>query len=89
MTAHTPRGYTVNMPDKLMHNRLSRIEGQLKKLQTEIDSDTDCSLIIPQFLAVKGALASAFEEYVKQSLEHCQDSDEMKMKQLIALLVRS
>lgn len=77
------------MTEKLIRNRLSRIEGQLKKLQKEIDADTDCSTVIPQFLAVKGAIASAFEEYVKQSLEHCQDSDEIKMKQLIALLVRS
>lgn len=71
-----------------LQNRLHRLSGQLQKLQKNIDLDQDCSEVIPQFLAVKGAIAGAFEEYVKFSLENCATKDKEKMKKLVALLVR-
>ena len=73
---------------KKLENRLSRVRGQLDKISTNIANDADCADVIPQFLAVKGAIGAAFEEYVKLSLESCADKDKEKMKKLIALLVK-
>ena len=75
--------------DKKLDNRLSRLEGQLKKLHQSIDEDKDCSDVIPQFLAVKGALSGAYEEYVKMSLSSCAKNDEKKVEKLISLLVKA
>ncbi|MCD5381233.1 MAG: metal-sensitive transcriptional regulator [Candidatus Pacebacteria bacterium] len=77
------------MSNKQLQNRLSRLDGQLKKLQENINNNEDCSDVIPQFLAVKGAVAGSFEEYVKLSLDSCAKSDEKKMTKLINLLVRA
>jgi len=75
--------------DQSFEHRLNRLEGQLRRLHETISAGEDCTDIIPQFLAVRGALASAFEEYVMQSLEECATSDPEKTKRLISLLARS
>ena len=77
------------MLDKKLQNRLSRVEGQLKKLQLNLLEDSDCAEVIPQFLAVKGAISAAFNEYIKLSLNNCSSSDKEKMKEIISLLVKS
>ncbi len=75
--------------DKTFFNRLQRLEGQLKKLQESIAKDTDCKEVIPQFLAVKGALNSAFELYLQESFHRCSSKDETTMRNLIALIAKS
>jgi len=77
------------MSNDKLHNRLRRVQGQLKKIQENIDGGCDCLEVATQFLAVKGAVAAAFEEYIKESLGTCAKSDEDKLEQLIALLVKS
>lgn len=89
MTNYTPRGYSTDMKDLKVINRLNRVEGQLKKLKQNIQEEQDCAALLPQFLAVKGAIAGAFEVYVKTSLEQCTAADEQKMKELITLLIRT
>jgi DNA-binding FrmR family transcriptional regulator len=74
---------------KTIEHRLNRLSGQLEKIKEEIASGADCADVIPQFLAVKGSVASAFEAYVSESLDACPKRDEERMKRLIALLVRS
>ncbi len=75
--------------DQELTHRLNRLQGQLQKLQEEIIAEADCARVIPQFLAVKGAIAGAFETYVKQSLHACATQDTAKIERLLALLVRS
>jgi DNA-binding FrmR family transcriptional regulator len=77
------------MMDKKLHNRLNRLKGQFNKLHDSIAEGKDCQEVIPQFLAVKGALAGSFEEYVKLSLDSCVETDQCKMKQLIKLLTKN
>lgn len=77
------------MTTKSLHNRLRRLEGQLVKLQADIEAEKDCTDVVPQFLAVKGALAGAYEEYIKCSLDACVKTDEQKLRKLIAQLVRA
>lgn len=75
--------------DKKLDNRLRRLQGQLDKLHKSIAADTDCAEVIPQFLAVRGALAGAFEVYVKESMASCAKTDTAKLQTLITLLTRS
>lgn len=89
MTPHTPGGYNERMENSQLKNRLRRLEGQLQKLQLNITEGQDCTEVIPQFLAVKGAVAGAFETYVHSSLAECSAKDAEKTQKLIALLVRS
>ncbi len=88
LTVYTPWGYHTCM--STISNRLKRLEGQLARLRVDIEADTDCAEIIPQFQAVRGALAGAFQEYVSTSLDRCVDTrDETRMKRLITQLTRS
>lgn len=75
--------------DKKFSNRLRRLEGQLKKLSESIEVGKDCAEVIPQFLAVKGALGSAYEEYINISLDECAGKDSEKMRKLISQLIKA
>lgn len=89
MTVNTLGGYTSTMTTKTLQNRMKRLAGQLEKLQVDIDNEKDCGDVIPQFLAVKGALAGAYEEYIKIALDSCAQADEARMKRLIKMLVKA
>jgi len=90
LTVNTPWGYTkIYMIDKKLDNRLKRLSGQLNKIQEDIQNNKDCTEVIPQFMAVKGALTGAFEEYIRLSIDSCSKRDEKKIKQLISILVKS
>ena len=70
-------------------NRLKRLIGQLQKVQTDIQQEKDCAEVMLQFMAVKGALGSAFESYVQLSLDACVETDREKTKKLITILTKS
>lgn len=76
------------MSTKGMENRLRRLEGQVASLRESITNDTHCSVVVPQFLAVKGAFNAAFEQYVKESLADCSAKDTEKRDQLIGMLIK-
>ncbi len=71
-----------------IHNRLKRINGQLNRVITMIDEGKDCDTVIPQFLAVKGALSAAFESYIHETIATCPSSDAASLKKLITTLIR-
>lgn len=56
---------------KSIVNRLKRLEGQLARVRQDIEGGTACEVVIPQFLATKGALESSLEEYLLTSLKAC------------------
>jgi DNA-binding FrmR family transcriptional regulator len=76
------------MDNKKIVNRLKRLTGQLNKIQEDIESGKDCSEVIIQFQAAKGALSASFEEYVRMALDECTEKDEQKIKRLISILVK-
>ena len=76
------------MSKKLIGNRLKRLEGQVTSLRTQIENDAPCEVLIPQFLAVKGAFNAAFEEYMKDALTHCDIKDIKRRDQLISMLIK-
>jgi DNA-binding FrmR family transcriptional regulator len=85
---YTPRGYTLDMSKKMIENRLKRLEGQVASLRTHIAEGTTCEVVLPQFLAVKGAFNAAFEAYVKESLAECSTGDTRQRDQLISMLLK-
>jgi len=73
---------------KQQQHRLNRLTGQLERLKADIASGRDCTDVIPQFLAVKGALDKSFVAYVESMLEECATGkDEAKTRRLIAMLL--
>jgi len=76
------------MKSSRIDNRLRRLEGQVVSLREGIMKDASCEVVIPQFLAVKGAFNAAFEEYVKESLAACAVNDLKKRNQLISMLIK-
>lgn len=77
------------MSKKLMENRLRRLEGQVASLREKILDDTSCEVVVPQFLAVKGAFHAAFETYIKEALAECSVKDVKRRDQLISMLLKS
>lgn len=76
------------MNKKTIDNRLKRLSGQVESLRIKIAEETPCDILLPQFLAVKGAFNAAFEEYVKVSLAECDLHNEEKRDQLISMLLK-
>jgi DNA-binding FrmR family transcriptional regulator len=68
---------------KAIVNRLKRLEGQLARVRTEIESESVCSDVIPQLLATKGALDSTIREYVIESLKVCPSKAKSEETQLL------
>lgn len=53
-----------------------------------IEDDKNCDTVIPQFLAVKGALSAAFESYIHDTIATCPSSNTESLKKLITTLIR-
>lgn len=88
LALYTPRGYTSTM-NTAIGNRLKRIVGQLESLEREISTEHDCANVIPQFLAVKGAVNAAFLAYVTDALRACEKSDRETLEHLLTQLIKS
>lgn len=56
---------------KDIQNRLKRIEGQVRGLQTLLNSPDECEKIITQFQAVQGALDVCFSKLLHDNLQKC------------------
>jgi len=76
------------MSQNPIHNRLRRIEGQVKKLQQQIDENIPCDQVIPQFMAVRGAVSAALEHYIAVHIESCTAADTEKLQGLIKTLLK-
>lgn len=75
---------------KKITDRLHRIQGQIASIETALENDAVCSDVIPQMLAVKGAVNAVVQVYLEESLENCVDTtDTEKMKQVIKTLIKN
>lgn len=66
--------------NKKIVDRLRRCAGQLHRVEEEIKNGADCATVIPQLLAVKGALGGTVVAYLQQALAECSEKatkDEM------------
>lgn len=73
---------------KSIQNRLRRLRGQLTTVEEAIANGASCDEVIPQLLAVRGAVNSALRSYLELSLDSCAKHDREKITNLISLLVK-
>lgn len=72
-----------------MLNRLKRLEGQSASLREALTAGEPCEKVIPQFLAVKGALDASLQEYLRLSLAECKGKKSAEeMCQILNLVVK-
>lgn len=74
---------------KAIVNRLKRVEGQSASLREALELGQSCEKVIPQFLAVKGALDASLQEYLRVSLEECKGKKSVEeMGQILNLVLK-
>jgi DNA-binding FrmR family transcriptional regulator len=56
---------------RAIHNRLRRIEGQVRGLQRMVESDRYCADILTQISSVHEAMRSVSRELMRNHLKHC------------------
>ena len=80
-----------------IHNRLSRIEGQVRGIAKMIDEDRYCVDVLTQLQAVRAALGRVESEILKDHLNQCiegaitsgdRNQQRQKVHELITLLER-
>lgn len=59
-------------------NRLKRLEGQIRGLQTMVDSGKDCDSVLTQIMAAKSALNQVALHIIGHSMKTCLLDDEIK-----------
>jgi len=64
---------------KKILNRLRRLEGQIRGLQTMIESDQDCGAVLTQVMAAKSALNQVGLHVVGHAMKHCMIADDAAM----------
>lgn len=66
---------------KLVVNRLARAIGHLEKVKRMVEEDVDCSEVLVQLAAVRGALDNTGKVILQDHIQHCivdavEDGDE-------------
>ena len=65
---------------KRILNRLRRLEGQIRGLQTMIESGKDCDAVLTQVMAAKSALNQVGLHIVGHSMKNCLACDDSKSR---------
>lgn len=83
-------GYTASMKfeQKKIINRLKRVQGQIDALADAIETNNSCDTVVPQFLAVRGAISSALLTYLELSIADCSKNSPDKLQDLITTLIK-
>lgn len=81
-----PESIAEHFPDetKKIQNRLRRIEGQVRGVQTMIDEGRDCEAILNQVLAVRAGMSQVAKQVIAASMKTCLiDSDGKSSDEII------
>jgi DNA-binding FrmR family transcriptional regulator len=78
-TLQTPLGTTDDERRRII-NRLKRLEGQIRGLQTMIESGQECEAILTQIMAAKSALNQVGLHIIGHSMKTCLVDDEVKSR---------
>ena len=68
---------------KLILNRLRRLEGQIRGLQSMIESDKDCDAVLTQIMAAKAALNQVGLHIVGHSMKSCLVSNDSPSREQV------
>lgn len=66
---------------KRIVNRLRRLEGQIRGLQTMVDSGKDCDAVLTQVMAAKSALNQVGLHIVGHAMKHCLIDEDVKTRE--------
>lgn len=78
-TLNVPLGATDEERRRIV-NRLKRLEGQVRGLQTMIESGQECEAILTQIMAAKSALNQVGLHIIGHSMKTCLLDDEAKSR---------
>lgn len=73
---------------KDIDKRVNRLQGQLKRVQAAIAADESCETVVPQLLAVRGAMNGVVRLYMEEALQSCARSNSDKTEQVLKLLIK-
>ena len=66
---------------KRILNRLRRLEGQIRGLQTMIDTGKDCDAVLTQVMAAKSALNQVGLHIVGHAMKRCLIDEDVKTRE--------
>lgn len=69
MATTTPRGYTADKD--ALQKRLSRIEGQVRGVQSMVEEDRYCIDVVTQITAIQSALDKVALNLLEDHTQHC------------------
>jgi len=82
--ADTPEVITTDAERKRIVNRLKRLEGQIRGLQTMIEEGKECEAVLTQVMAAKSALNQVGMHIIGHAMKNCLiDEDEKDPDALI------
>ena len=75
---------------KMIINRLSRAEGQVRALRVAIEAEDveDCKAFINQIKAARSALKRASEQYVLEHIHTCQNLPEKEREEQVSEAIK-
>jgi len=76
-SAGTPIAATEEERRRIL-NRLRRLEGQIRGLQTMVESGKDCEAVLTQIMAAKSALNQVGLHIIGHSMKTCLVDDSIK-----------
>ena len=78
----TAQGTFSDEPErKRILNRLRRLEGQIRGLQSMIESGKDCDAVLTQIMAAKSALNQVGLHIIGHSMKNCLVSDDASTRE--------
>ena len=88
-TATPERGYSATKDQ--LQNRLRRIEGQVRGIQTMVDEDRWCPEILQQIAAIQAALNKVALGLTEGHVQHCMTvgSDDARRDEMTAELMQA
>jgi len=79
---------------KALQNRLRKVAGQIRAIETMVNADTDCSEVLTQVVSARKALKSFAEILIQQHTESCiagaanPREGQRRLKELLTVLKR-
>ena len=68
---HTAHAHSAHTQTREVINRLSRVIGHLEAVKTMVETGRDCSDVLIQLAAVRGAVSSISRIVLKDHMQHC------------------
>lgn len=80
-TTSNPTALGGEAERKLILNRLRRLEGQIRGLQSMVESGKDCEAVLTQVMASKSALNQVGLHIVGHAMKNCLIDDEVTTRE--------